>query len=134
MGASLTIRDWKDTDRLEIAKIHDQMALGYTLPEEFGPLFFIKKAVVDENDVVVAAATVKLVGESFLWVNPDFSTFSRTKSVKMLNDECSKAASAAGLEECSAWIPPKILKCFRRTLFRLGWRRSPWRNWTVILK
>lgn len=134
MDGKLTIREWVEADNARIASLHDKMQPGYTFPGDFGPLFFIRRAVVEENGQIVAAATVKLVGEAFLWVDTDQTAYRRAVAVKMLSDECSRVALERGLEEVSAWIPPKIIGCFKKALRRLGWRKSPWRNWTLVLE
>jgi hypothetical protein len=134
MSTKLTIRDWVEDDMSKLAKFHAQMNVGYPLPESFGPLYCIRKAIVNEAGDVVAMAAVKLVGEAFYWQNQDIPEFTRAKSVKVLNMECTNAAKALGLEEVSCWIPQKIARCFARIIERLGWRRSPWPNWSVTLK
>jgi hypothetical protein len=134
MGQKLTIRDWQPEDMPKLAHFHAQMQVGYQLPESFGPLFCVKKAVCDENGRILGMATVKLVGEAFLWLNPEISSLEKARSAKILHGECSREATQLGLEEVSCWIPEKIAKCFARVIEKLGWRPSPWRNWTVVLK
>lgn len=133
MSGKLTLRDWQDGDWDKVAELHAKMAPGYSLPANLGPLFFVRKAVVDENGKMVAAATVKLVGEAFLWQNDEFSSLVRLRAVKLLNAGCGLAAKQAGLEEVSAWIPTRLLRCFRRALIWLGWQKSAWRTYSIRL-
>lgn len=134
MSTKLQIRDWQASDMEQIASLHAKMQPGYSLPQEFGPLFPIRKAVVEENGQIVAAATVKLVSEAFLWVNDKFSGLRRAHALKMLSESCSAEAKRLGLEEVSCWVPPKIAQCFARILVKLGWRKSPWPNFTIVLE
>jgi len=134
MSAKLTTRDWRAEDMPKLAEFHSKMGVGYPLPESFGPLFCVRKAVVDEKGEVVALATVKLVGEAFFWANPEISTLTRAKSVSLLNMECAKAARTLGLEQVSCWIPDRIARCFGKVLEKLGWRKSPWCNWSILLE
>ena len=133
MAHKPTIRDWQESDMVQLAELHRKMDVGYNLPESFGPLYFIRKAVVDQDGKLVAAVTVKLVGEAFLWVDPELPTYERAKSVKMLSDECSEIARTHGLEEVSCWIPPRIAECFAKVIEKLGWKKSPWSNWSRLL-
>ena len=134
MSAKLTIRDWQDSDMETLATMHRKMDVGYPLPESFGPLFFVRKAVVDENGEVVGMATVRLVGEAYVWLNDEISALARAKGVKMLNEACAKEASRSGLDDVSCWIPDRISKCFARVIERLGWQRSRWHSWSISLK
>ena len=134
MGDRLTIRDFDAHDMGQIESMHDKMALGYPFPQNMGPLFCVRKAVVDENGTIVGAATLKLTSEAFLWVDPSVSTVSRTKSIILLNAACAKEAQKLGLDDVSAWIPPKLMRCFKGALAKLGWKKSPWRNWSFIVK
>ena len=113
--------------------MHDQMQVGYPLPE-WNPLYFVRKAVVDDNGAVVAMATVRLVGEAYLWVDGEISALERAKSVKMLNEACAQESSKAGLDCVSCWIPDRIAKCFSSVLEKLGWQKSRWRSWSIVLK
>ena len=133
MTDKLTVREWMDADMPELASLHDKMRVGYKLPESFGPLFCVRRAVVDESGKIVAAATIKLVGEAYLWVDNDISSHKRAKGVKLLNEECAKAASRLGLTEISAWIPPHIASWFGKVIEKLGWHKSSWSSWSVRL-
>lgn len=130
----MNIRDWKTEDMPHIAELHRKMALGYQLPETFGPLFFVRKVFVDDDGKVIGAAAVKLIGEAYIWLDTERSEYERAKCVKILQDSCGKEAARIGLEDVSAWIPTKLLRCFRVTLEKLGWKKSPWRNFSIVLK
>ena len=132
MSKRLTIRDWEPSDMDKLRAMHERMAVGYPLPD-FNPLFFVRKAVVDENGSVVAMATVKLVGEAYVWTD-EISALTKAKSIRMLNEACAAEASKAGLSEVSAWIPARIAWCFRKALRKLGWQKSRWRSWSIALK
>src|SRR5580693_4644651 len=131
--SKLTLRDWTAADMPKLASMHEQMQVGYPLPE-MSPLFFIKKAVVDSDGRVIAMATVKLVGEAYIFLDQNAPKLKQAKSVKILNEECAKVASAAGLSEVSCWVPDAIAKCFSSILEKLGWQRSRWASWSISLR
>ncbi len=144
MSNKLTTRDWIDADMATLENFHEQMQPGYVFPfqkpletedgKDQYPLFFIRRVVLDEHGNIVGAATLKLVSEAFLWLPPSIPAPTRTKAVILLNQELAEKAIASGLEEASAWISPRIVKCFRSVLKKLGWRKCPWSNWSIKLK
>ena len=133
MSSKLTTRAWIESDMPTLAEFHRQMNPGYRLPETFGPLFAVRRVVVDESGQILGFGVVKLVGEGFFFVNPVISQFQRAKCIKILNEECAKDASELGLEDVSCWVPTRMLKCFGKTLAKLGWRKSPWRTFSRVL-
>jgi len=129
----MIVRDWLPEDMPTLARFHGETVPGYNLPPEFGPLYCVQKTVLDDLGNVVALAAVKLTSEGFLWIDPKASRITRTKALVMLNETCKEEAKKMGLEDCSVWPPPKIQRTFGKILRKLGWRRSPWRNWTLVL-
>lgn len=128
------IRDWKPEDMRALAEFHREMAVGYDLPASFGPLFAVRKALVDDSGRVIGMAAVKIVGEAMIWLDPGLSVRKNAKTVLMLHEECRKSALALGFDEVSAWIPERIAQCFSKMLEKLGWRRSRWHSWGFSLK
>jgi|SRR5215831_3634878 len=129
----MIVRDWKQEDMPTLAQLHGESVPGYQLPKEFGPLYCVQKTVLSEEGKIVAMAAVKLTSEGFLWVDPKSPKITRTKALIMLNETCKEEAKKIGLEDCSAWPPPQLQRTFGKILRKLGWRRSPWRNWTLVL-
>ena len=134
MSAKLTVRDWEQGDMVKLAQFHQQMDVGYPLPESFGPLYAVKRAVVNEKGEVVALATLKLTSEAFIWLDPEIPSFTRTESVTLLSQEMSKVAKNLGLDDATCWIPEHIAKYFAKIIEKLGWKPSPWKTWTVMLR
>lgn len=133
MSDPLTIRDWQQADMPVLLDMHMRMNPGYLLPEQFGPLFCVRKAVIDENGRIVGMATLKLIGEAFLWVDQGRTSEERKEAINTLMGICSAEARILGLEDCSAWVPPKFQRFAKTVLKRLKWKRSPWRSWSRVL-
>ena len=134
MGYRLTVRDWNNGDSKEIALLHEQMGMGYQFPDTNGPLFCLKKAIIDEGGRIVGAVALRLTAEAYLWLDGSRSEFQKSKALAILNETCAKEAKILGLNDVSAWIPTKILRCFKNTLESLGWRKSPWRCFSKMLE
>ncbi len=134
MLKNLKVRNWEPGDMEELARLHKKMRVGYPLPRSFGPLYCIRKVVCDVDGKVIAMATVKLVSEAFFFTDPDSSSIVRARGLKILHEECYQAAKEMGLEEVSCWIPAKIAGYFSKTIQKLGWLKSPWRCWTLLIK
>lgn len=117
-----------------VKELHNRMAVGYEFPNISGPLFAVRKMITDDKGDPQAAAALKLVGEAFLWVNPDHDDFTKTANIVRLAQACHEHAAALQLEEVSAWIPPNLEGIFGNMLSRMGWERSPWASWSVRIK
>lgn len=117
-----------------VKELHNRMAVGYEFPDIGGPLFAVRKMITDEHGEAQAAAALKLVGEAFLWINPDDDDFSKTANIVRLAQACHEHAKALQLEDVSAWIPPHIEAQFGNMLLRMGWTRSPWASWSARIK
>src|SRR5436190_1737038 len=130
MSSKLTTRAWIESDMPTLAEFHRQMNPGYRLPETFGPLFAVRRVVVDESGRIVAFGAVKVVSEGFLWVDSQNPPLKRAKSVKILHQEMSRMAKDVGLEEVSCWLPEKVACTFAKVIEKLGWRKSPWASWS----
>lgn len=125
----MNIREMTQADMEDLRYIHHRMQIGYPFPD-FGPLYAIRRAASNGTGHIVGAAAVKVVGEAFLWLAPDASDMKKLEAIADLSVECGQACREIGLEEVSAWIPPKVGRKFGPVLSNLGWQKSPWRSWT----
>lgn len=112
--------------------LHRRMGIDYPFPNLASPLFVTRLSVRNQGRIVAATA-VKVIGEAFLWVDPEVTAIQRARAVRMLSDGGSQQARAVGLDEVSAWIPPTIEPEFGAALYKMGWRRSPWTSWSRVL-
>jgi hypothetical protein len=95
------------------------------MPDLDDPVFAIGQVAEDGS----AAAFVKVVGEAYLFLDPDRGTpFDRWRVLLNLHRTVREKAADLGLSEVGCVIPPGLLKAFHRRLARLGWQDEP-ENW-----
>lgn len=128
----MEIREWNHEDNDAVRRIHEAMMLGYGFPNADNPLFVLKKVAEDENGIAAAGA-VRLMGEAFLWLSPGLETKEKKGVMHSLSAEMREAAVKLGLDELSAWIPPRIEMGFAPELREMRWYRSPWPSWSTRL-
>lgn len=120
-------------DTESIRRIHAAMGAKYPLPDLASPLFVVREQVGNGHGLVAAAA-VKVVGEAFLWLDPEVPKRDRAESLVRLSAHCELEAIKQGLEEVTAWIPVDIEPSFGKILTKRGWVRSPWPSYTRLLR
>ena len=125
------VRDIAPEEAVIVKALHARMGIEYDFPNIAGPLFAIRKMVIDQNGKVSAAAALKLTSEAFLWIDPEATEMDKTSDILRLMHVCHERAKGLQLEDCTAWIPPRIEPIFGSMLSRLGWQRSPWASWSV---
>lgn len=118
----------------EIKKLHASMGFNYRFPDLDGRAILGKMIVHDKHGEVSAAGALKLVGEAFLWVNLEASTREKIRAIRKLSQGMASAGKFSGIEEVSCWVPPEIEPTFAHMLANLGWQKSPWQTWTILLK
>jgi len=50
----------------------------------------------------------------------------RWQRLLAMHEAVRRDAAARGLDDVSAFLPPRVARAFGRRLMRLGWRRDPW--------
>ncbi len=116
----------------EVSMLHEKMGIKYPLPNLDSPLIVLKEEYREE-DKLIAACAVKLVGEAFLWIDPEATTRKKIEGLRRVARAAEHAARDRSIEDVSAWIPPEIEPRFAHMLFMLGWKRSPWPCWSRII-
>lgn len=106
----------------------------YPLPPLDSPVVAGKMIVHDHRGQVSAAGCIKLVGEAFLWLNLDASTREKIRAIRKLSQGMADTGRLSGIEEVTCWVPPEIEPQFAHMLASLGWIKSPWPTWTILLK
>lgn len=109
------------------------MGIDYPLPDLDGPAMFGKILVHDKQGAVVGAGALKHVGEAFLWLRPDSSPREKITAIRRMSAVMTTTAKLAGVEEVSCWVPTEMEPQFAHMLQSLGWIRSQWPNYTLIL-
>lgn len=131
MSSAVQIRDIDPSELLIIRALHEKMDIGYEFPNLTGPLFAIRKAIMDEHGNPVAAAALKLTSEAFLWIDPDGSPYEKTSNILRLAHVCHERAKMLQIEDVTAWVPPQVEATFGEMLSKMGWTRSPWASWSA---
>jgi hypothetical protein len=120
------IRDYAESDKDALAKIHEASNFDYRLPLLSDPLFIVKK-VVDEDGVRQGIA-VKIEGTVYLWSDSSWGTpRDRWLRLQELVEAAKRAAWENGLDTLTCVVPPEIAKRFARKLRRIGMTQD--RNW-----
>lgn len=100
--------------------------MGEWFPDLSSPLFMTKVVIADENDVPRLAAAVRLEGNVYTFVDPDYETpQTRWHLFRYMHDDAIRAASEKGLDSVNCQIPPKMER-FGERLMSLGWDKALW--------
>lgn len=127
------VRTLQTADLDGVKRLHDKMKTGYSFPDIKGPLFAIKGVVKDENGKIIAAAAVKITSEAFLWLDLGKKEAEKVMAILALTNKLSADAKKIGLDEVTCWIPPQVEGRFAKFLSKLGFQRSPWSSWSLLL-
>ena len=115
--------------------LHAKMKMRYPFPP-IDELIVVKAAVGDQSGNVIAGGMVRVVGEAYLFVDPDTGKATRTEAIRMLHKDLAEKSKKEGLTDVSAWLPPQVFSAgsgFVPLLEELGWKRSPWPSWSILL-
>jgi hypothetical protein len=129
------IRDYRISDLEAVKELHAKSGLpGVCLPDLTNPLFFVK-VIAESEGKVVQAGFVKLVGEAYVLLDHEAGEPGERLSIlESLVAKGLSAASAKGLSDVSCWLPPELEKSFGARLKALGFIRSPWPSFSVLLE
>jgi hypothetical protein len=129
------IRPFLDSDIERARQIHkDNQLPENCFPDLTDPLILVK-AVVEEDGRPVVTSFLRGTSEVFVLVDHTFGTpEERWKWLQELTQHMKEEAYRLGLSEMTAWIPPDIDKSFGRRLIELGFQRSPWQSYTLMVE
>lgn len=97
------------------------------------PLFQIK-AIVEHDGQPMLASFVKLTSEVFLLVNHDVGTpEERWEALKSFTEYVKHEAFKLGLDVLTCWVPPEIEEAFGKRLKDLGFAKSPFQSYSMLL-
>jgi glucokinase len=130
----MKIRTYQPSDLETLKQIHADRGLPPAcMPEPENPLFIVKK-VIEEAGQVQAATFVKLTSEPWLLLDPDLPDKKAVQLVRIISDITSVAAANLGLEEMTCWIPPEAGPSFGKLLESIGYIKTPWQSYTIVLR
>jgi hypothetical protein len=121
-------RNAKIYDLMKLRQMHSAMKMAYNFPDLTDELTAVSTVIDDGN--IIAGGAVKIIGESYLWIDPRRSVNDRLTAISLLDADMAKNAKLKGFSSVSAWIPPEVHGAFTKLIEDLGWRKSPWPTWT----
>jgi hypothetical protein len=124
------IRDYQPGDKAALEAIHEAQGIDYQFPDIDGPLFFIKKVLVDESGKIVAAGVLRICAETMLLIKPEQEPQEKLTEIQDLQSSVLKEAYKQGLDDIHAMVPPIG---FDKRLVQLGWEegRPGWKSWEI---
>jgi hypothetical protein len=123
------VRDYQPGDKEALQAIHKAQGIDYEFPDVDGPLFFIKKLLVDESGKIKAALVLRICAETMLLMDPEQEPQEKLTEMQELQSSVLNEAYKQGLDEIHAVIPEIG---FDKRLIQLGWEkdRPGWNLWT----
>jgi len=152
----MRIREYSPTDLDALKRLHAAQGFGYSLPDLESPLLITKLVLEEDDGSISMAVLLRLTAEAFLLHGPGraagpvgqallpvrSSAEGRTgksacptrreaprerwQRLLAMHEAVRRDALARGLDDVSAFLPPRVARAFGRRLLRLGWRRDPW--------
>jgi len=118
-----TIRDATTKDIPAIAEIHQKMGLDYKMPNLESPLFLVQK-LVECDGKIVAACTLKIEAEAYLWVDPELSAREKVEAMTGMQEHAIAEAWEQGLDGVHCWVPEAVENRFSKRLKAMGFSRD----------
>ncbi len=76
---------------------------------------------------IAMAVLLRLTAETYLLHDPAAGTpRQRWQRFLALHEAAQRSATARGLDDVQAFLPPRVARAFGRRLARLGWTHDPW--------
>lgn len=120
------IRELRDSDIPILRDIYKRRGLSECFPDLNDPLFLTKVVMTDEQDVPRLAAAVRLEGNVYTFVDPDWGRPEwRWEGFQFLHEQACEIASRKGLDSITCQVPP-TLERFGKRLMSLGWDKALW--------
>ena len=122
------IRDYRPEDEAVLRRIYAEQGIDYAFPELGSPLFFVKK-VIEVEGQVVGALVLRLCAETMLLLEEQQGPQQKMAAMQELQAAVLNEAYARGLDEVHAAIPEIG---FDKRLRQLGWEkdRPGWNLWS----
>lgn len=96
---------------------------------------FIEKAQMEVDGEPVMSCFLKVTSEVYILVDHTKGTpEERFEWLKEMREYMEKKAREHGLSDVTCWVPPEIDKSFGKRLEDLGFVRSPWQSYTLVLE
>jgi hypothetical protein len=128
------VRDFHDGDWQAVKEMFVRSKLPENcFPNTSSPLYLIRK-VVDVDGEIPMAAFTKVTAEQYLLLDHGWGAAQdRWELLTKLRDVVVAEAAQKGFEDLTAFVPPYLEKSFGPRLTQLGFLRSPWPSYTLVL-
>lgn len=98
------------------------------------PRFIIKKLVEQDSGQIAMAGFLKITSEAFLLLDHSIeSPLWRWERLKELVKVVSEDAKLQGIDVITAWVPNDLTDSFGPRLEGLGFVKSPWQSFSLLL-
>lgn len=122
----MEIRAYQPEDLDQIKLLHEQCGFDYELPGLANPSMIVKRVLLDEHGIRVAAF-LRSTAEAYLLVNGRWKSPAwRWEALKQIHEDVRREARRVDLEDVFCWPPREIAKTFGKRLEALGWATNAW--------
>lgn len=126
------IRNLRLSDVPRLKELQASCGIEWELPDFTSQEILSARVLVDDADRVVMFGGARKLAEVFAILDPTWeSPGLREAAFTSLYGAVEHDLEVAGVNEVTAWMPPKVFKSFfRRLKRRFGWTQSRWINVT----
>jgi hypothetical protein len=127
-GTRTAIRGYQASDLERLKDLHRMQGFEYNFPDLSDPVFALNSVV--EDGEIQAAAFVKILGEAYLFINPEYADpLTRWQMLLRVHEDMRRQASDIGLSEVTCFVPPELPKRFLKRL--VGTKKKPGLGWQL---
>lgn len=124
MTNNIVIRDFVIDDLEQVQGLHEKMGIDYKFPDVGSPLFIVKK-VAEKDGKIIAASTLRVEAETYLWLDKSENPVELFEvEVALQKAVFDEAFWEKGINNVVAWIPRHVEDKFAKRLKKLGWSRD----------
>jgi hypothetical protein len=119
------LRDIKISDLVRLEQIHEANETGLPMPNLSSPIYFIKKAIVDDEGNLIGSVLVKMTCEVGLILDKVQPNITRAKAIKAVSKELLTSIPAAGVQDAHVLIMPESNTAYAEILKKHLGMRNP---------
>lgn len=126
------MRPYKDGDLPHLQRVYSESGFDFPFPDLSSPLVGHLQVCVDDEDVPLMAACVKMVPEVILLCpRGAMHPVVKMQGIGLIHNAMRKSLEADGHDEAFCFVPPEIEKSYGNHLQRkFGWART-WASFRI---